>query len=245
MISDRELDAFVDGELGAAETKRIEAAAGADQVLAARLERRRALRRIVSAAHGDALSEAMPERLLAAARAVTSAAGAAEVIDLAQARARRAAARPWPQAALVAASLAAGLIAGLELPLLRAGPLLSSRGGEVVAGGALARALDDQLAANEAGRPIRIGVSFRSRAGRYCRTFRVARGGLAGIACRGPSGWVVPITAATPGERTAAGAYEQAASPLPPPVAETMDAMIAGPPLDAAGEERARARGWR
>jgi hypothetical protein len=42
----------------------------------------------------------------------------------------------------------------------------------------------------------------------------------------------------------AEGAYRQAGSDLPPAVLDAIDARIAGKPLDAAGEEAARARGW-
>ena len=40
------------------------------------------------------------------------------------------------------------------------------------------------------------------------------------------------------------GGYRQAGSALPPAVLDAIDARIDGAPLDAAGEEAARRRGW-
>jgi hypothetical protein len=49
------------------------------------------------------------------------------------------------------------------------------------------------------------------------------------------------VTAPTP----RVSAYRVAGEETPAPVLEAMDRMIAGAPLDAAGEARAKAAGWR
>jgi hypothetical protein len=43
----------------------------------------------------------------------------------------------------------------------------------------------------------------------------------------------------------AGGGYRQAGSALPPAVLDAIDERIAGAPLDAAGEQAARNKGWR
>jgi hypothetical protein len=67
-------------------------------------------------------------------------------------------------------------------------------------------------------------------------------GASAGLACREGGQWTIPVLAEA--EKEAAGGYRQAGSALPPAVLDAIDARIAGKPLDAAGEEAARARSW-
>ena len=129
------------------------------------------------------------------------------------------------------------LVGRLGLP--QTGPI-ATEDGRLYARGALAQTLDQGLAA-DAG-PIQVGLSFRNRAGAYCRTFQSAPDRLAGVACREPQGWAAATLAAwTP---TAGPAYRTAAAVLPPAVLTSVDALIAGEPLDAAGERAARAEGW-
>ena len=93
---------------------------------------------------------------------------------------------------------------------------------------------------------MQIGVSFRARNGDYCRTF-VLRGtsALAGLACRGQEAWRLEVLAQNPAQPAAAAGYRPAGSALPTSVARTLDALIAGEPLDAGAEAAARERGWR
>jgi hypothetical protein len=50
------------------------------------------------------------------------------------------------------------------------------------------------------------------------------------------------VSAAAPAAKTA---YRTASSETPPAVMAAVDAMIAGAPLDAAGEAKAQAAGWK
>ena len=120
------------------------------------------------------------------------------------------------------------------------------RDGQVLASGALARALSEQLASQQPpGAPVQIGVSFRARNGDYCRTFVLrGQGTLAGLACRGHEAWRLEVLAQTAGQPAAAAGYRPAGSALPASVARTLDELIAGEPLDAGAEAAARARGW-
>src|SRR3546814_18311004 len=79
-------------------------------------------------------------------------------------------------------SRALGLTIGLK-PWAPAADIASEQG-RLIASGALAKALDSQLASNQPQNArVRIGLSFRDREGRYCRSFD--SGALAGKIGRG------------------------------------------------------------
>lgn len=240
-ISDETVAAYVDGELDPSRRAALEARIAEDPALAARVDAQRRLRRALAAAHADAMDEAPPVRLLSLVRS------GAEIVDLASVRAARTPGGPnrWRTPAVIAASLGLGLIVGWGLHPTGPAALIGGAG-HMAAQGALATALDQRLAAQ--GRQsgaVRIGVSFRSTAGVYCRTFRIVQGsGVAGVACRGPGGWQVRMAVAAPAE-AGTPAYRTAASDLPPALAEEVDRLIDGAPLDSAGEAAARAHGWR
>src|SRR5215472_2712940 len=243
-FSDETLNAYVDGELDAATRAALETAMTGDPELAQRIARQRALRARVREAFAPVLTEPVPERLLASVRGAPAAERAANVIAF-QARPRPR--WSWPQWGAMAASLVVGVLLGPVL-LRPAAPqsALETSGGRVVASGVLARALSQQLAsAQPAGAPVAIGVSFHARSGGYCRTFVLHETqSLSGLACREGPAWQVVALAQSevPG---AGGSYRQAASALPPAVSRTLDELIVGEPLDAAGEATARAAGWK
>jgi hypothetical protein len=234
------LIAYADGELDAATRAAIEAAAASDPQLAQRIAQHRALRARLHAAFEPVLEERVPERLLATVRGTAAAASADNVISLRP--------RPrwsWPQWGAMAASVVLGVLLGALL-LRPSGAPIDTRGGQMLASGALARALSDQLASTATpGAPVEVGISFRAKSGTYCRSFVLHAGGsLAGLACREQTSW--QVVALAPAEAPGApGTYRQAASSLPPPVARSLVDLIAGEPLDAAGEAAARARGWK
>lgn len=118
--------------------------------------------------------------------------------------------------------------------------------GVVRATGALEHALSEQLASSQpADAPVQPGVSFRARAGEYCRTFVLrGQGALAGLACRDGQAWRVQVLAATEAPGPSSG-YRPAASALPPAVAHTVDELMVGDALDANAEAAARAQDWR
>ena len=227
-VDDETLMAFADGELSGDERAAVEAALAGDPALREKVEAHRQLRSRLSMAFDGALSEPIPERLSAPLKPK-----AAEVVNLADRRARKWAAREW---GAMAASVAAGLLIGIGLMNTQA-PLMAASNSGLEARGALAQALDTQLAAEEAG-DVRIGLSFASQDGNYCRTFSVTRSNTSGLACREGDGWTIAMTAqGGGGEVRMAGAPEA--------ILSAVDAMIAGEPLDQSAEEEARARGWR
>jgi hypothetical protein len=216
-----------------------------DTAIAEAVARHRALRQDIAAAFAGILDEPVPARLQPPA--ATPVAPAAPVLSLDAARAARAAqAAPpptrrrwsWPEWGALAAMLMVGVLVGKVVPQ-GAQPAIAGNGNQVVAQGELASALDRQVGGKDAG-AVRVGVSFAARDGGYCRSF--VMGTSAGLACREGGQWRIPVMAETGAE--AQGAYRQAGTELPPAVLDAIDARIAGKPLDAAGEEAARMRGW-
>lgn len=136
------------------------------------------------------------------------------------------------------AALCAGLIIGITTG---PGSDLTLSHGRMLARGDLAQALDTKLASSGyGGEGPRIGISFRDRAGKDCRTF--ASGSQAGLACRQEGDWVVTtLVAQTP---EAGGAYRMAGSEMPDAVRQAVEASIQGAPFDAIAEAQARANGW-
>lgn len=225
--SDDTLMAYADGELEAAERAAIEQAMRTDPAIAAAVERHRALRADVAAAFAGILDEPVPARLRPPA----------PVVSLAVERDKRRR-WSWPEWGALAATLVVGVLAGRMIPG-GGGPAIAGNGNQVLAQGELAAALDRQVGGKAEG-AVKVGVSFAARDGAYCRGF--VMGASAGLACREGGQWKIPVLAEA--EKEAAGGYRQAGSALPPAVLDAIDARIANKPLDAAGEEAARARGW-
>jgi hypothetical protein len=242
-FSDETLMAYADGELDGPTHAAVEAAQAADPELARRIAQHQALRSRLRRAFDPVLAEPLPEQLLASARGAAAASPPDNVVPLKRRFTMRAS---WPQWSAIAASLLLGTLLGPWL--MRApqvGPLVAHEG-TVLASGALARALSEQLASNQPpGAPVQIGVSFRSRGGEYCRTFVLHdKSALAGLACRERGAWRLEALAAGEPAPAGTGEYRAAATALPPVVASALDALIAGEPLDARAEAAARARAW-
>jgi hypothetical protein len=240
--SDETLMAYVDRELDADASAAIEAAVARDPELAARVERQRKLRGAVHAAFEPILQEPMPKRLLEAAS------GATPVSTPARARPRWG----WFEWSAMAASVVVGVLVGGTLlvdsrraPAVDAGVDWVAEGGHLVARGPLALALSEQLAGTQ--KPdasVRIGLTFLSKGGEYCRTFTLEKGAAAGLACSSAGEWRIPVIAQT--DRTgASGAYRTAAAPLPPAILREIDERIQGSSLDAEAERAAQQRGWK
>jgi hypothetical protein len=242
-FSDETVMAYVDGELDDATRAALEAAMATDSDLAERVACERRLRARLQSEFDPVLREPIPERLLGAANATSAKARTGNIIWLKRIPARD---WSWPQWGAIAASLILGV---LIAPLLRHEPnegALGIQDGKILASGALAHALSEQLASNQvADAPVRVGASFLSRNGNYCRTFRLRdTSAVAGLACREGESWRLEALAATDRANSGSGEYQPAASSLPPAVAQSVDALIVGDPLDAKAEAAARESGW-
>ncbi|MBV9882549.1 MAG: anti-sigma factor [Sphingomonadaceae bacterium] len=231
MIDDETLMAFVDGELDEMGRARVERAAAGDPALQARIDRQRKLRATLAAFYGPAAEEEVPEHLRAMLES--------NVVAFPAAKPRTS--RPlWQSVLALAATLVLGLAVGRTLLAPAAGPV-GVENGRMLAQGQLAAALDTQLASAQApDAATRIGTSFAAADGRLCRTFESAA--MAGLACRGDQGWQLMMT--TAGSAGPRSDYRQAGS-ANPLVAQAAQDLMAGEPLDAAAERRARDSGWR
>jgi anti-sigma factor RsiW len=274
-LSDEVLMAYADGELDSKTRAEVENAMAADPQIARRVAEHKALRDTLHSTYDEVLDEPIPDRLLATARGrvpsekrtgdnsrairvVPDSRGPANgpgegnsrgaatdnVIPL---RRRPPARRPTPYWGAIAASFVVGALAwrfGAEL--LSPAPV-AERNGQLLASGALDRALSTQLVKDQdAQSAVQIGVSFRSKDGNYCRTFQLREGNhLAGLACRQQDNWRLDVLAQS--EATTAGhpEFRPAASSLPPAISQAVDQAIAGEPLDAAAEAQARTNQWR
>ncbi|MBU6444211.1 MAG: hypothetical protein KGR48_09910 [Alphaproteobacteria bacterium] len=227
------LDAFVDGELPPAEMERIALLLETHPDLNRYVQEQEHLRAALRAAFDETLAAPMPEKL---SRAVRSAPVSWRW------RLRALVSRGFSIRVLgpIGAALAMGVVLGIAIrPSAEFG---ADAAGRLIAQGDLGRALNTRLAAvryNGAG--PQIGLSFRNKAGRDCRTF--SADGSAGLACRQDGAWVVAILVKQAPENPGA-AYRMAGSAMPEVVRRAVADSIAGAPFDAAAEKAARERGW-
>lgn len=223
--------AYVDGELDLVTAKRIEKAMESDLALASRITAERTLKTKLSARFNPVTEEVVPDRLTALLANVDTSLK------------ERREAKQWrfgfglAQWGAVAASLALGLFLGQAIPVGIDGQV-ADRGGSLVAEAGLKAALDTQLASNQpSDANIRIGLTFRDKAGLICRTFDGQS--LSGIACRDGDDWQLRQTLSGTGK---ASDYRQAASGQ---LAEAASSMMTGGPLDAEAERTALAENWK
>ena len=245
-FSDETLMAYADGELDAQARRQIEAAMALDPTIAERVAKHRALRADLGAAFGGVLDEPVPSRLLDAANSAPAAGRSATVTDLGAARGAKAGGKQirswsWPEWTAIAASLLIGVLAGRSALQPEQSEMFATTDTGIVATGELSAALDDQLSGTATDANVRIGLSFRSKGGNYCRSF--AAGSAAGFACREDTRWRVRALneAGTPGT---GGEYRMAGSELPPAVLTAIDDAMEGEALDREQERAARERGW-
>lgn len=233
-ISREELAAYADGEVTGARAREVAGAIAADPSLLDDLERHRALKARLSAHFDPIAEEPLPEALVAMLRSGGQE-PAATIVEFAQARERIERKRKLPRWSWVAGpALAASLVLVVAVP--------GGDGGQAgYADAQLAAVLDRRLVAEqEGGEATRVLLSFRSRAGAYCRAFSGGAGG--GIACRDTAGWrLEALGEGADGAETdyrMAGANDAA-------ILARAQAMADGAALDADREAAARARGWR
>lgn len=221
---DERVGAYIDGELKGEARAAFEREMAADPQLAGEVARHRALVERIAGAYAPVLEEPVPLRLFSAAKTAD--------------RPRRFSLGP-PHWAAMAACLVAGVLVGRVAAPDRS-PLQVTGAGLAVRG-EIARALSANLSVDEG--PVRVGFSFRTADGRYCRTFRSAPDRLAGLACRAGDEWLVRTTAEwAPGPEPE---YRTAGVELPAAVLTAVEEFPEADLLDAAAERAARDRGWR
>lgn len=245
-FSDDVLMAYVDNELDEKTRIAVEAAVTADPEVACRIAQHQALRKRLASAFDPVLHEPVPDRLIDAVRNTAKVSGAQEGSNVIPLRPRVAPRSPLFRWAALAASLVVGFLAGwLVFRAGGPGPVVT-RNGHMLARGPLARALTHQLVARQqAGQTVRIGVSFRSKTGEYCRTFSMRAPAVAGMACHAADGWRLQVLTGAEKEGAAGGGYRQAHSSMPLAVVVAVSNEISGEPLDARAEAAARRQGWK
>jgi len=228
------LMAYADGELDAETRRAVEAEMAADPQVAQEVERHRAMRAEVSGAFAGVLDEQVPDRLLHAAKKSAT--------STVQPRRQWS----WPEWTSVAASLLIGILAGRAIlqPESESRLVVAGTDGRVVAGGALAQALSEQLSSQD-GTDVDIGLSFRTRSGEYCRTFGArAANPVVGFACRDAETWRIDMLSTAP-RAESGGSYRMASTQLPAPIVQAIAERMQGEALDADEEAIARQRRWR
>lgn len=260
-FSDEVLMAYADGMLGAEARRAVELAMQKDAALARRVARYKSLQANACAGFGTA-EDAPPQRAQRLRQAT--------VINLGEVRARREAsqlaakkaAQPkrwsWQVWGALCGVLLLGVLAGkfgldyLMQPDPARTETISSRDGALTAQGRLAIALDQQLSSTQgaqlalpasataAASPVRIGASFVSNEGSYCRSF-VSGGSvqdLAGLACRAGQEWRILLAVQNP----RLGGFRSL--DLPAPVLQAVEQQISGELLDPHAEREAMQRNW-
>ena len=245
MTRDERLMAYVDGELDDAARAEVEALLRDDADARRFVQAQRTLREQLAAAFDPVLDEPVPARLADAVRPPVRPPGLPEGVtaEVAGEVRRRPANAAWWTG--LAASLALGVFIGQRLAgSQETASWVASSGGRLVAAASLAEALERRPGGRSAAAdPVQVGWTYRSRAGRFCRTFRLPADGMAGAACRDEGRWQVQVMARQDGA-AAGGDFRQAAAALPPAVLQAVDAQIEGEPLDATAEAQAPQRGW-
>ena len=231
MTEDEKFFAWLDGELGPAESAEMEAKVAADPELERLAEQHRALGARLRVAFDPIASAAVPDHLAVTLRAP------AKVVDFAAAR--RARSMPsLPQWAAMAATLALGIFVGTMVPDRAAGPV-EVQAGKLYAAASLNQALETQLASAPAD-SVRIGMTFRNGAGEICRSFTAQAS--SGLACHRNGRWQLKGLFAAPEGQ--GGSYRMAAG-MDPSLAALVDSSMAGEAFDANQEKAARDKGWR
>jgi hypothetical protein len=261
-FSDETLMAYADGELDAATRHAVEAACTRDAALARRIEHYKMRRANVFAgfAPGDDASRRV--RPLRPGRTAT-------VVSLDAVRARREASQQaarkasreqgwsWREWSALGAVLLAGVLAGkFGIDYLREddirSDLVASRDGTLVAQGRLATALEGQpgmpsaRGAVPATGAVRIGMSFVSTEGSYCRSFASGSGNgqIDGLACKAGQEWRIPVLVQNPRPSTAGTERAAIVDAMPSQVELSIEQRMSGEAMDAKAERAAMQRNW-
>jgi hypothetical protein len=256
-FSDDTLIAYADGALDAATRRAVESAMQRDAGLARRVARLRAARDDVAIDHARLKSHGKGGQ-------------SGKVVQLATIRAQRNAVEhaarkamqprwTWRQWSAVTLALCIGVLAGRFVlvywqPAWLGEPppaptTVISRNGMLVAQGKLDAALTGQMggAAPSEG-DVRVGLSFLSNGGGYCRTFTLVglSQDLVGMACRASDEWRVPVLVQNmrPTPQMGTSRIGMAGTEMPTAVLEAIDQRIVGGMMDSRAELEALRRNW-
>jgi hypothetical protein len=251
-FSDETLIAYADGDLDDATRRAVESAMRRDASIGRRVARLRAAR-------DEVFADQRPSnaRSRNAANVVQLAAVRAQRVATQQA-ARKAGKRHWgwiewtALAVVMLLGLAAGKFglahwqpAWLSDPAVLPSAVVS-RNGVLVAQDKLASSLSVQMGGAPSDDDVRVGLSFLSNEGGYCRTFTLvgANQDLVGIACRASDEWRIPVLVQSARPLPQMGAHRMAGAEMPTALLEAIDQRIVGGMLDTRAELEALRRNW-
>lgn len=235
-ISDEMISAWLDRECTDEQGAEIEAAIAGDPSLALKVARLARLDRVLAPAYSDSLNAAVPERfemLLTASGSRTNLRGLWSRFS--------SWISPGPVLAL-GASLAVAVIAGgVLLSGLNASPgFETTSDGSVIANNALSARLAEIGSGVDGG--IRVKLSLRDGAGRFCRQFETPA--AAGLACFEAGDWRLESLSA--GQNAVSqGGYLMADGGVDPGTAAALERIGISEVLDGEQEARAIADGWK
>ncbi|WP_298674305.1 hypothetical protein [uncultured Sphingomonas sp.] len=228
-IDEATIIAWVDGELDDGAAARVIAAVAQDPALAVLAERHRRIKACFAAAFDQIGDEAvaMPVSPPASVHSLEAARKRRDAGNTARSAPSR-----WAIPGAIAASLLVGLMTGYGM---NGSSGLADSSGALALSPPIATALDQQLA----GEPgtVRIALSYRDRNGDLCRSFIASH--IAGVACRANGGWQLRYGSAATASK---GDYRMAGTD--DGEMAFIQSVIAGEPLDRAGEVAARAKKW-
>jgi hypothetical protein len=238
-FSDEDLMAFADGELDEIKRKQIEDAINRDPEIARRVASHRDLKNAVHKSFEPVLEQPVPDRLITAARAAAKSAPRESKSNVVPLRGRGAPAHQRPRWFALAASFILGALALQLVTYLRNKPETDA---QIIGSGALQRALSTQLASDQTNSPVQIGITFLSKSGEYCRTFRLQE--LGGLACNETGSWKLMVMARLANTSAGNAGYRPAGSDTPPAIIQAVNDTVSGEPLDSKTEAEARAQKW-
>lgn len=241
-FTDMELMMYADGELPAERARTLAARLPADESLRRRLDVFLQTRAPLAAAFDEILSEPLPARLRdTVLRGTPPVRAVSEPARGLLARLRGAVTRtadtlaemlasPVLATGLVIAIVAAGSVGWVAGRASAPSPLIAMTPVGLRAAGALADTLEhgaSAVAHQAADASVLPVMTFETKAGRFCREYRIRRADsardFAGLACRAGEGdWHVTLHVETP-KAAAAGASYQTAAATPNP---TIDAVV-------------------
>jgi len=250
-IDDEMLIAFLDGELPAEQSRRVEQAINDDAGLAERAERLARVAELAAQAHRHVLDEPMPQRLLGAVWQDSGAEPAnAEVVTLPS---RRRFADTFPLAAAASVALVVGALLGQQFGDggTDSHRLMQADAGVIVAQNPLYTALEQTPSQQrfEAGNgdvilPV---MSFQATDGRYCREFQINadRKVSIGVACKRDGYWNTEILLAAGSRPADSQSYQPASGYSQAALDVVLDSLWAGVAYGPAEEKALIQRAWR
>lgn len=245
-VSDELISAWLDREATREQAAEVEAAIKADPALGLRVAKLARLGRTLAPAYSETMSSEIPARLeaLLAASEGTSRRGWSTKIGLAM--------PAWAAGVLNPAALGvacSALVAGVfavSVLLQRAGDgspgFIATNDGVLVANAVLAGDLRALASGGEAG--VRIKLTIKDAAGRFCRQFEM--NASAGLACLDGGAWrIEALSPAHPAPGARSGDYVMADGTPDPAIAVAMERVGLAGLLDREQEAAAIASKWK